>query len=56
MSKKSEEEKIECEPVTMEEFTATMRGLLSVKVETRIENRTPTREELNQKFKLERRG
>ena len=56
MADKDDNSKIECEPITMDEFKSGMKELLSRKVETRSENRTPTKEELNEKFRLERRG
>ena len=46
---------IKRDPVTMGEFTAAMKQVLSVKPNTRSENREPTREELNRKFRMVRR-
>lgn len=50
------DEDIECEPITKDEFTATMRELMTAKYELKSENRTPTKAELNRKFLLERCG
>ena len=44
------------EPISMEEFEATIKEVLfkPVKKRAKYENRKPTKEELNQKWKLER--
>ena len=46
---------IERDPVTMGEFTSVMKQVIAAKPKTRSENREPTREELNRKFKMVRR-
>ncbi len=46
---------IERDPVTVGEFTAAMKQVLSAKPKTRSENREPTREELNRKYRMVRR-
>ena len=52
---KKEFEKIDRKPVTLDEFTSFVRQILSTPVSARkSENREPTREELNRKWKLVR--
>ena len=45
-----------CESISMEEFEEAIKGVLlqPVKKRAKYENRKPTKEELNQKWKLER--
>lgn len=58
MRRKREIEPLDCEPITGPEFEEAVRQvLLSPKPEGQAsENREPTRAELDQKFKLTRRG
>ena len=46
---------IERDPVTMGEFTSVMKQVMAAKPKTRSENREPTKEELNRKYRLVRR-
>ena len=45
---------IERDPMTMGEFTAAMKQMMAAKPKTRSENREPTREELDRKFRMVR--
>ena len=52
---RKEFDKIERDPVTHEELDEVMRQVLTAPMpDTKSENREPTREELNQKWKLVR--
>ncbi len=48
-------DKTEREPITERDFTAAMRAMLGPRTGVRFENREPTKEQLETRFKLKRR-
>ncbi|MXX05151.1 MAG: hypothetical protein F4Z71_00140 [Gammaproteobacteria bacterium] len=53
---KEQFEKRDREPVSEQDFNEAMRAMLGPRTNVRSENKEPTAEELNRRYKLERKG